>query len=94
MRRAWVRYAARDYQGTIKWAMSAYMMQRDSVDALMVLTQAAQQIGDVRDAATAFHLGLSDHPRNRALHRSYSAMLASTGDSAASRREAALAAGS
>jgi protein O-mannosyl-transferase len=94
MRRAWVRYAARDYQGTIKWAMSAYMMQRDSVDALMVLTQAAQQIGDVRDAATAFHLGLSDHPRNRALHRSYSAMLASTGDSTASRREAALAAGS
>ena len=94
MRRAWVRYAARDYQGTIKWAMSAYMMQRDSVDALMVLTQAAQQIGDVRDAATAFHLGLSDHPHNRALHRSYSAMLASTGDSAASRREAALAAGS
>jgi tetratricopeptide (TPR) repeat protein len=91
MRRAWVRYAARDYRGTIEWARSAYMMQRDSVDALMVLTQAAQQIDDVRDAAIAFRLGLSDHPRNRALHRSYAAMLASTGDTTASRREASLA---
>lgn len=91
MRRAWVRYAARDYRGTIVWARSAYMMQRDSVDALMVLTQAAQQIDDVRDAMIAFRLGLSDHPRNRALHRSYAAMLASTGDTTASRREAALA---
>jgi tetratricopeptide (TPR) repeat protein len=93
MRRAWVRYAARDYRGTIAWARSAYMMQRDSVDALMVLTQAAQQTDDVRDAVIAFRLGLSDHPRNRALHRSYAAMLASTGDTAGSRREASLAAG-
>ncbi len=93
MRRAWVRYAARDYRGTIAWARSAYMMQRDSVDALMVLTQAAQQVNDVRDAVIAFRLGLSDHPRNRALHRSYAAMLASTGDTTASRREAALAGG-
>jgi tetratricopeptide (TPR) repeat protein len=92
MRRAWVRYAARDYRGTIVWARSAYMMQRDSVDALMVLTQAAQQIDDVRDAMIAFRLGLSDHPRNRALHRSYAAMLASAGDTIASRREASLAA--
>ncbi len=94
MRRAWVRFAARDYRGTIAWAKSAYMMQRDSVDALMVLTQAAQQINDVPDATTAFRLGLADHPRNRALHSSYSAMLASTGDSTAARREARLASGS
>jgi tetratricopeptide (TPR) repeat protein len=94
MRHAWVRFAARDYRGTIDWAKKAYMMQRDSVDALMVLTQAAQQINDVSDAATAFRLGLADHPRNRDLHRSYSAMLASTGDSTAARREARLASGS
>ncbi|MFI5250367.1 MAG: tetratricopeptide repeat protein [Gemmatimonadales bacterium] len=93
MRRAWVRYAARDYQGTITWARSAYVMQRDSVDALMVLTQAAQQIDDVRDAVIAFRLGLSDHPRNRALHRSYAAMLASTGDTIGANREASLAKG-
>jgi len=80
MRRAWVRYAARDYRGSIAWARSAYLMQRDSVDALMVLTQAAQQIDDVSDATTAFRLGLADHPRNRALHRSYAAMLAAVGD--------------
>ncbi len=91
IRRAWVRYAARDYRGTIAWARSAYMMQRDSVDALMVLTQAAQQIDDVRDAMIAFRLGLSDHPRNRALHRSYAAMLASTGDTIGASREASLA---
>jgi tetratricopeptide (TPR) repeat protein len=91
MRRAWVRFAARDYRGTITLARAAYMMQRDSVDALMVLTQAAQQINDVRDAAIAFRLGLSDHPQNRELHRSYAAMLASTGDTVASRREASLA---
>jgi tetratricopeptide (TPR) repeat protein len=94
MRRAWVRYAARDYRGSIAWARSAYLMQRDSVDALMVLTQAAQQIDDVSDATTAFRLGLADHPRNRALHRSYAAMLAAVGDSTASRREAGLGAGS
>jgi hypothetical protein len=68
-------------------------MQRDSVDALMVLTQAAQQIDDVRDAVIAFRLGLSDHPRNRALHRSYAAMLASTGDTIGANREASLAKG-
>jgi len=94
MRRAWVRYAARDYRGSIAWARAAYLMERDSVDAIMVLTQAAQQIDDVTDATTAFRLGLADHPRNRALHRSYAAMLASTGDSTASRREAALGGGS
>jgi hypothetical protein len=60
----------------------------------MVLTQAAQQVDDVPDATAAFRLGLADHPRNRALHRSYAAMLAAVGDSTASRREAGLGAGS
>ncbi len=94
MRRAWVRYAAGDYRGCIAWARMAYLMERDSVDAVMVLTQAAQQIDDVPDATTAFRLAIADHPRSRALHRSYAAMLAATGDSTGSRREAVLGGGS
>jgi tetratricopeptide (TPR) repeat protein len=94
MRRAWVRYAAGDYRGCVAWARAAYRMERDSVDAVMVLTQAAQQIDDVPDATTAFRLAIADHPRSQALHRSYAAMLAATGDSTGSRREAALGGGS
>jgi hypothetical protein len=91
MRHAWLRYAARDYPGTIALARSAYLMKRDSVDAIMVLTQAAQQINDVRSANAAFRLALADHPRDRSLHRSYAAMLMSVGDSAGAAREGQLA---
>jgi predicted Zn-dependent protease len=77
-------------EGSRAWSRSAYLMARDSVDAVMVLTQAAQQINDVTDATVAFRLALADHPRNRALHRSYAAMLTSVGDSVSARRELAL----
>jgi tetratricopeptide (TPR) repeat protein len=89
MRHARVRYAARDFRGTINLARAAYQLERDSVDAIMVLTQAAQRIDDVGDAATAFHLALADHPRDPALHQSYAAMLAFTGDSTGAKRELA-----
>jgi len=87
MRHAWLRYAARDYAGAITLAHRAYLLQRDSIDAMMVLTQAAQQIGDVRDAEAAYRLALADHPRNPALHRSYAEMLKSIGDSAGAARQ-------
>ncbi len=87
MRRAWVRYAARDYLGTIALARRAYRMQTDSIDAIMVLTQAAQRIGDVRDADAAYRAALADHPENGALRRSYAAMLVSIGDTAGALRE-------
>jgi hypothetical protein len=91
MRHAWLRYAAGDYHGTVALAHTAYLMQRDSVDAIMVLTQAAQQIDDVGDATTAFQLALADHPRDRPLRRSYAAMLMSIGDSAGAARQGRLA---
>lgn len=87
LRRAWVRYAAHDYLGAIDWSRSAYLKERDSVNAVMVLTQAAQQINDATDADAAFRMALADHPHDRALHRSYAALLRSTGDTAMARRE-------
>jgi hypothetical protein len=85
MRHAWLRYAAGDYRGTIAFAQRAYLLRRDSVDAIMVLTQAAQRIDDVRDADAAYRLALSDHPSDRSLRRSYVTMLTAIGDTAAAR---------
>jgi hypothetical protein len=85
MRHAWLRYAAGDYRGTIALAQRAYSLRRDSVDAIMVLTQAAQRIDDVRDADAAYRLALSDHPSDRSLRRSYATMLTAIGDTAAAR---------
>lgn len=87
MRRAWVRFAARDYQGTIDLARRAYLMARDSTGAIMLLTQAAQRIDDVTDADAAYRLALTDHPRDQSLHHGYANMLMSVGDSAAAARE-------
>lgn len=87
MRRAWVRYAARDYLGTIRLARRAYLLQRDSTDAIMVLTQAAQQLDDVADADAAYRLAIADHPQDRSLHQSYALMLTLIGDSAGAARE-------
>ena len=71
LRHAWLRYAAGDYRGTIAFAQRAYLLRRDSVDAIMVLTQAAQRINNVRDADAAYRLALSDHPSDESLRRSY-----------------------
>ena len=51
------------------------------------------RIGDFSSAEWAFRRGLADHPRDTALHRQYSWMLAARGDTAASRREASRASG-
>ncbi len=85
MRHAWLRYAAGDYRGTIAFAQRAYLLRRDSVDAIMVLTQAAQRINDVRDADAAYRLALSDHPSDQSLRRSYVTMLTAIGDTAGAR---------
>ena len=85
LRHAWLRYAAGDYRGTIAFAQRAYLLRRDSVDAIMVLTQAAQRINDVRDADAAYRLALSDHPSDESLRRSYVTMLTAIGDTAGAR---------
>ncbi len=85
MRHAWLRYAAGDYRGTIVLARRAYLLDRDSVEAIMVLTQAAQRVDDVQDADAAYRLALGDHPRDRSLRRSYVTMLTAIGDTAAAR---------
>ncbi len=85
MRHAWLQYAAGDYRGTIALARRAYLLDRDSVEAIMVLTQAAQRVDDVHDADAAYRLALSDHPRDRLLRRSYVTMLTAIGDTAAAR---------
>jgi len=87
MRHAWLRYATGDYRGTVALARRAYLMRRDSIDAIMVLTQAAQRIDDTGDASAAYRLALADHPTNRTLHASYATMLWALGDTAGSTRE-------
>jgi Tfp pilus assembly protein PilF len=93
IKQARLRYRAGDYAGAIQTARTAYMLSRDSLEALNVITGSAQRIGDFSSADWAFRRGLADHPRDSALHRQYSWMLAARGDTAASRREAARAAG-
>jgi Flp pilus assembly protein TadD len=93
IKQARLRFRAGNYAGAIESARTAYLLSRDSVEALNVLTGAAQRIGDFSSAEWAFRRGLADHPRDTALHRQYSWMLAARGDTAASRREASRASG-
>ena len=93
IKQARLRFREGNYPGAIQSARTAYLSARDSVEALNILTGAAQRIGDFTSAEWAFQHGLADHPRDSALHRQYSWMLAARGDTAASRREAARATG-
>jgi Tfp pilus assembly protein PilF len=88
IKQARLRFRSQNYAGAIQSARAAYLTSRDSVGALNILTGAAQRLGDIASADWAFRRGLADHPRDTALHRQYSWMLAATGDTAASRREA------
>lgn len=92
LKQARLRYRARNFRGAIRSARSAYLVARDSTEALDIITGSAQQISDFANAEWAFQRGLADHPRDARLHQQYSWMLAAKGDTAASRREAALAA--
>ncbi len=93
IKQARLRYRDGNYGGAIRSARSAYLAAHDSLEALNILTGAAQRIGDFTSAEWAFQHGLADHPRDSTLHRQYSWMLAARGDTAASRREAERAAG-
>jgi len=93
IKQARLRFRAGNYVGAIESARTAYLLSRDSVEALNVLTGAAQRIGDFTSAEWAFRRGLADHPQDTTLHRQYSWMLAAKGDTAASRREAERASG-
>ena len=93
IKQARLRYREGNYAAAIRSARSAYLVAHDSIEALNILTGAAQRIGDFTSAEWAFQHGLADHPRDSALHRQYSWMLAAQGDTAASRREAERAAG-
>jgi tetratricopeptide (TPR) repeat protein len=88
-KQARMRFRAGRYAASIESAHTAYMLDRDSVVMLNVLTGAAQRIGDFKSADWAFRRGLTDHPSDTTLHRQYSYMLAAEGDTGASRREAA-----
>jgi tetratricopeptide (TPR) repeat protein len=88
IKQARLRYRFQDYAGAIAVARAAYLTNRDSVEALNIMTGAAQHLGDFASAEWAFQHGLVDHPRDTTLHRQYSWMLAAKGDTAASRREA------
>jgi len=93
IKQARLRYRAGDYPGAIRTARTAYLLARDSLEALNILTGAAQQINDFASADWAYRRGLSDHPADTGLHRQYASMLAAIGDTAASRRESARASG-
>jgi Flp pilus assembly protein TadD len=63
----------------------------DSLSSIDELTGSAQKLHDFTDADAAFRRGLADHPTNAHLHEGYAAMLMDRGDTAASRRQLALA---
>ena len=88
VRLARLRFRSGDFAGAIQAARTAYLIDRDSVAVLDMVTGAAQRINDFASAEWAFRRGLSDHPRDASLHQQYSWMLAAKGDTAASRREA------
>ncbi len=92
-KQARMQFRAQRYAAAIRTARTAYLLNRDSVSTLNVLTGAAQRIGDFKSADWAFRRGLADHPADTTLHRQYSYMLAAEGDTGASRREAARAGG-
>jgi protein O-mannosyl-transferase len=79
------------YREAIALAFSAYESMPDSLSPIDELTSSAQQLHDYTDAEAALRRGLADHPTNAHLHESYAAMLADRGDTAASRRQLALA---
>ncbi len=79
------------YREAIALAFSAYENMPDSLYSIDELTSAAQSLNDFTDAEAAFRRALADHPSNAHLHQSYAAMLAARGDTAASRRQLALA---
>jgi tetratricopeptide (TPR) repeat protein len=79
------------YREAIALAFSAYESMPDSLNAIDELTGAAQRLRDFTDADAAFRRALADHPSNAHLHESYAAMLSDRGDTAAARRQLALA---
>ena len=72
-------------------AFSAYESSPDSVEAIDELTSAAQRLHDFTNADAAFRRALMDHPTNAHLHAGYAAMLEDRGDTAAARRQLAIA---
>jgi hypothetical protein len=79
------------YPEAIALAFSAYESMPDSLSPIDELTSSAQTLHDFMDADAAFRRALADHPENEHLRESYAAMLADRGDTAASRRQLALA---
>ena len=79
------------YREAIALAFSAYESMPDSLSPIDELTSSAQSLHDFMDAEAALRRALADHPTNAHLHESYAAMLADRGDTAASRRQLALA---
>jgi protein O-mannosyl-transferase len=79
------------YREAIALAFSAYESMPDSLSPIDELTSSAQKLHDFMDAEAALRRALADHPTNAHLHESYAAMLADRGDTAASRRQLALA---
>jgi len=86
-----LRRAQGRYREAIALAFSAYESMPDSLSAIDELTGSAQRIQDFTDADAAFRRALADHPTITHLRESYAAMLADRGDTAASRRELAVA---
>jgi hypothetical protein len=86
-----LRRAQGRYREAIALAFSAYESMPDSLYAIDELTGCAQRIQDFTDADAAFRRALADHPTITHLRESYAAMLADRGDTAASRRELAVA---
>jgi protein O-mannosyl-transferase len=86
-----LRRAQQRNREAIALAFSAYESAPDSLDSIDELTSAAQALHDFTDADVAFRRALFDHPTDAHLHQGYAAMLADRGDTAASRRELALA---
>jgi hypothetical protein len=79
------------YREAIALAFSAYESMPDSLSPIDELTSSAQSLHDFMDAEAALRRALADHPTSAHLHESYAAMLADRGDTAASRRQLALA---
>ncbi|HTA73985.1 MAG TPA: hypothetical protein VK733_06920 [Gemmatimonadaceae bacterium] len=86
-----LRRAQGRYREAIALAFSAYESMPDSLSSIDELTSSAQQLHDFMDAEAALRRALADHPTSAHLHESYAAMLADRGDTAASRRQLALA---
>ena len=86
-----LRSAEGRYREAMALAFSAYESMPDSLASLDELTSAAQRSHDFMAADAAFRRALMDHPTNAHIHEGYAAMLADRGDTAASRRQLAVA---